>query len=151
MALRAIFCYYGPAMEKTFKSCGRKEMLLLPPSLLDWLPEAHLAHFILDVIEQLDLSKIYASYLANGRDSHCPGMPDTVILHTVCFTGSVGRPLRPRGRNRGSNVAASRRHIEGPMSPPTYSRSGCRTTGQWPDCQSMNPPNTANRYCWNMS
>ncbi|MGO8945831.1 MAG: hypothetical protein ACLQJ7_19440, partial [Syntrophobacteraceae bacterium] len=63
MALRVIFCYYGPAMEKTFKSCDRKQMLLLPPSLLDWLPEGHLAHFILDVVEQLDLSKIYASYL----------------------------------------------------------------------------------------
>jgi len=70
MALRAIFCYCDPTMEKTFKSCDRKQMLLLPPSLLDWLPEGHLAHFILDVVEQLDLSRIYASYLANRRDSH---------------------------------------------------------------------------------
>jgi len=36
-------------------------MLLLPPSLLDWLPKGHLVHFILDVVEQLDFSKIYAS------------------------------------------------------------------------------------------
>jgi hypothetical protein len=42
-------------MEKTFKFCDRKQMLLLPPSLLDWLPEGHLAHFILDTVEQLDL------------------------------------------------------------------------------------------------
>ena len=151
MALRAIFCYYGPATEKTFKSCDRKQMLLLPPSLLDWLPEADLAHFILNAVEQLDISKVYGSYLANGRDSHYPGMPDTVILHPVCFTGSVGRPPCPRGRNRGSNLAASRRHIEGPMSPATYSRSGCRITGQRPGCQSMNPPNTANSYCRNVS
>jgi len=61
MALRAIFCYYGSATEKTCKSCGGKQMLLLPPSLLDWLPEADLAHFILNAVEQLDLSKVYGS------------------------------------------------------------------------------------------
>ena len=33
-------------------------MLLLPPSLLDWLPEGHLANFMLDVVEKLNLSKL---------------------------------------------------------------------------------------------
>jgi transposase len=54
-------------MEKPFKSCDRKQMLLLPPSLLDWLPEGRLARFILDMVEQLDLSAIYNSYGGNGR------------------------------------------------------------------------------------
>ena len=125
MALRVIFCCCDPTMEKTFKSCDRKQMLLLPPSLLDWFPEEHLAHFILDVVEQLYLSKIYASYLANRRDSYYPGMPDTVILHPASITGSVGRPPRPGGRNRGSALAAIWRHIADSMSPPIYNRSGC--------------------------
>lgn len=56
-------------MEKTFKSCDRKQMLLLPPSLLDWLPEGHLAHFILDTVEQLDLSEIYALNCVFYRES----------------------------------------------------------------------------------
>ncbi len=60
MAMRADFCYYGPTMEKTFRSCDRKQRLLFPPSLMDWLPDGHLAYFILDVVEQLDLLKIYA-------------------------------------------------------------------------------------------
>ena len=63
MAFRASFCYHAPTMEKTFKSCDRKQMLLLPPSLMDWLPEKKpLVYFILDVVERLDLSKIYAIY-----------------------------------------------------------------------------------------
>lgn len=36
--------------------------LLFPPSLHDWLREAHLARFIVDGIEQLDLESIYPSY-----------------------------------------------------------------------------------------
>jgi transposase len=73
-------------MEKTFKSCDRKQMLLLPPSLLDWLPEGHLAHFILDVVEQLDLSKIYASYLGNGRGQppYEPRMMTALLFYAYC-------------------------------------------------------------------
>jgi len=55
-------------MEKTFKSCDRKQMLL-PPSLMDWLPKGHLAYFLLDVVEQLDLSNIYGSTKAMAGDS----------------------------------------------------------------------------------
>ncbi len=73
-------------MEKTFKSCDRKQMLLLPPSLLDWLPEGHLAHFILDMVEQLDLSKIYASYQGNGRGQppYDPGMMTALLFYAYC-------------------------------------------------------------------
>ena len=55
-------------MEKTFKSCDRKQMLLLPSSLLDWLPKGHIVYYMLDMVEQLDLSKIYTSYKGDGRE-----------------------------------------------------------------------------------
>lgn len=73
-------------MEKTFKSCDRKQMLLLPPSLLDWLPEGHLSHFILDTVEQLDLSKIYESYQGNGRGQppYDPRMMTALIFYAYC-------------------------------------------------------------------
>lgn len=35
---------------------------LLPPSLREWLPEGHLAYFIDEVVEELDLSQFYAAY-----------------------------------------------------------------------------------------
>ena len=98
MAFRAIFCYYGPTMEKTFKSCDRKQMLLLPPSLLDWLPEGHLAHFILDVVEQLDLSKIYASYKGNGRGQppYEPGMMTALLFYAYCTGVPSSRQIEKR-------------------------------------------------------
>src|SRR5208283_4986709 len=72
-------------MEKTFKSCDRKQMLL-PPSLMDWLPKGHLAYFLLDVVEQLDLSNIYASYQGDGRGQppYEPGMMSALLLYAYC-------------------------------------------------------------------
>jgi hypothetical protein len=43
------------------------QTLLLPPSVHDWLPEGHLARFIADVTEELDLASIYRSYERDGR------------------------------------------------------------------------------------
>src|SRR5450759_5140706 len=45
-----------------FRVCTLDQPLFLPPSLQEWLPEGHLARFIADVTEQLDLSAIYAAY-----------------------------------------------------------------------------------------
>ena len=42
---------------------------LFPPSVQEWLPEDHLARFIVDVIEQLDLSAIDESYAGRGSDA----------------------------------------------------------------------------------
>ena len=47
------------AMGKYFRSDHLDQGLLFPPSLRDWLPEGHLARFIVDVIEELDLGLIY--------------------------------------------------------------------------------------------
>lgn len=49
-------------MNKRFRPCGLDQLFLLPPSLQDWLPEGHLARFIADVMDELDLSVIYAEY-----------------------------------------------------------------------------------------
>jgi len=49
-------------MPPRFRRCTLDQPLLLPPSLQDWLPEDHLARFVADVAEQLDLSPVYATY-----------------------------------------------------------------------------------------
>ena len=41
-------------------------MYLMPVSLEDWLPEGHLAWFILDAVEVIDISKFYLKYRADG-------------------------------------------------------------------------------------
>ena len=47
---------YGFLMSKRFRACSPDQAFLLPPSLQDWLPEAHLAPFIADVANELDVS-----------------------------------------------------------------------------------------------
>jgi transposase len=49
-------------MSKQFRSCDLNQAYLLPPSLQDWLPEDHLARFVAEVVESLNLSGIYAQY-----------------------------------------------------------------------------------------
>lgn len=47
-------------MSKTDRPYQPEQDLLLPPSLRDWLPENHLAYFVSDLVDQLDLSAITA-------------------------------------------------------------------------------------------
>lgn len=48
---------------KTFRAFDPDQVLLLPPSLDDWLPSGHLARFVADLVdEHLDLSAIHAAY-----------------------------------------------------------------------------------------
>ena len=56
-------------MTQRFVSCDREQVLLMPVSLRDWLPESRLAWFVLAAVEELDLSAFYAAYRqdANGR------------------------------------------------------------------------------------
>ncbi len=57
-------------------------MFLLPPSLNDWLPDGNLAYFIIDLIDHLDLSEVYASYRGDGRGQppYDPAMMTALIL-----------------------------------------------------------------------
>ena len=54
-------------MPTSFRPYLPDPSLLLPPSLRDWLPEGHLAFFVADTIEALDLTALYARYDGDGR------------------------------------------------------------------------------------
>jgi len=54
-------------MGKTYRDYQPEQDFLLPPSLRDWLPEDHLAYFVSDVVEQLDLSAIESVYQEEQR------------------------------------------------------------------------------------
>jgi hypothetical protein len=55
-------------VNKRFRVCDLNQPFLLPPSLQEWLPEDHLARFVADVCNELDLSAIYAEYeRSDGR------------------------------------------------------------------------------------
>jgi transposase len=84
-------------MKTIFKPCERKQMLLLPPSIMDWLPEGHLVHFIIDVVEQLDLSNIYSSYDSNtGQPPYDPTMMTALLLYAYCVGVPSSRQIEKR-------------------------------------------------------
>jgi transposase len=64
------------------------QLLLLPPDLRDWLEEGHLAYFILDVVETLDLSEIYASY--DGSRGGRPGFDPRLLVGLLIYGYCVG-------------------------------------------------------------
>ena len=71
-------------MGKSFRSDDLNQLLLLPPSLHDWLPENHLARFLVDVVNALDLSAIYASYEekdGRGLSAYAPPMMVRLLLY----------------------------------------------------------------------
>lgn len=49
-------------MGQQFEPYDPDQSLLLPPSLQDWLPEGHLARFVSDTVDELDLSPFFAKY-----------------------------------------------------------------------------------------
>jgi hypothetical protein len=57
----------GEAMAYNIKECNREQIYLMPPSLQEWLPEKDMAWFIIDVVEQMDLSEYYRKYREDGR------------------------------------------------------------------------------------
>jgi len=74
-------------MSKRFRSCSLEQPFLLPPSLQDWLPESHLARFVADIVNELDLSEIYAQY--EGKDgrglaAYHPLLMTRLLLYGYC-------------------------------------------------------------------
>jgi transposase len=75
-------------MNKRFRTCSLDQPFLLPPSLQDWLPPHHLARFIAEVVQELDLSAIYADYArqdGRGLAAYHPLMLTRVLLYAYCI------------------------------------------------------------------
>jgi transposase len=70
-------------MGTTFRRYTPEQSLLLPPSPRDWLPEGHLAYFISDTVDNLDLSAFYEPYEGDGRRNRPfePRMMVKVLLY----------------------------------------------------------------------
>src|SRR2546425_2512709 len=73
-------------MAKTYRPYVPEQDLLLPPSLRDWLPEDHLAFFVGDLIDHLDLSAITGVYEdeERGYPPYHPIMLTKVLVYAYC-------------------------------------------------------------------
>lgn len=60
-------------MAFNFRAVDRDQQFLMPPSMAEWLPEGHLAWFVIDVVDELDLAAFDEPYRHDGRGSARPG------------------------------------------------------------------------------
>jgi transposase len=68
-------------MKVTFVQVDRETLYLLPPSIQDWLPEKHLARFVVEIVEQLDLQPLKASYSGRGSRPYNPEMLVALLFY----------------------------------------------------------------------
>jgi transposase len=71
---------------KRFVQVDRDTAYLLPPSVDEWLPINHLARFVVDVIDQLDLSRLTGAYSGRGSAAHHP----SVLLGLLVYGYATG-------------------------------------------------------------
>jgi transposase len=85
-------------MAYNFLPSGRDQAYLLPPDLRDWLPPEHLAWFVLDVVDQLDLGPFYRAHRDDGH-GHPAYDPKTllgVLLYAYCLGVRSSRQIQRR-------------------------------------------------------
>ena len=73
--------------DKQYRPWSPRQGLLLPPSPLDWLPEGHLAYFILELVAELDLGEIERAIQAKdsrGTRPYSPGMMVSLLVYAYC-------------------------------------------------------------------
>ena len=88
-------------MAQNLIACDREQELLLPPSLREWLPEDHLAWFVLDAVEAIDLKAFLVGYREDGwgRAAHDPAMMVALLLYAYAIGERSSRRIERRCRD----------------------------------------------------
>lgn len=82
-------------MAKTFRPYTLDQQLLLPPDLRAWVPEGHLALYVSDVVEALDLSAILSVYAAADPRGGVPSHP-AMLVKLLVYASCTGMPSSRR-------------------------------------------------------
>jgi transposase len=69
-------------MAARFVNIDRDTPLLLPPNMRQWVPEGHLAPFVLDVVDELDLRRFKVNHRGTGSPQYPPAMLLPLLLHS---------------------------------------------------------------------
>ncbi len=101
--------------ERTFRPYDPDQLLVLPPSLRDWLPADHLAYCVADLVEQLDLQPILQSKggVTRGNAPNDPRMLVRVLLYAYAVGVRASRQIARRlqedvaFRIKGRNIVAN--------------------------------------------
>ena len=80
------------------REVDRDQLFLMPPSVRDWLPEDHLAWFVLDVVAEFDLQEFYAAHRGDGRGGavYDPAMMLGVLVYAYCVGERSSRRIERR-------------------------------------------------------
>ena len=68
-------------MSSKFRALDRDTLYLLPPSVQDWLPEDHLARFVVEIVDRLDLSALESRYGGGGKDPYHPALLLSLLFY----------------------------------------------------------------------
>jgi transposase len=87
-------------VAQNFVPCDRDQELLLPPSLREWLPADHLAWFVLDAVDEIELGAFYDAYREDGwgRAAFEPGMMVALLLYAYAVGERSSRGIERRCR-----------------------------------------------------
>jgi len=82
-------------MAHNFIECDREQAFLMPPSLREWLPEDHLAWFVVDAVEEMDLDAFYADYRVDGHGAAAyePSMMVALLLYAYATKQRSSRAI----------------------------------------------------------
>jgi transposase len=85
-------------MAQNFIGCDRDQVLLLAPDLGAWLPAGHLAWFVIETVDALDLSAVYGYYRqdGHGRPAHDPAMMVALVLYAYAVGVTSSRAIERR-------------------------------------------------------
>src|SRR5215218_843792 len=88
-------------MGQNFIACDRDQELLLPPSLREWLPEDHLAWFVVEAVAALDLDAFYGAYRSDGwgAAAHDPAMMVALLVYAYAIGVRSARAIERRCRD----------------------------------------------------
>jgi hypothetical protein len=84
------FC--GGARLSNFRTIDRQTGFLLPPSVDEWLPERHLARFVVEVVDGLDLRAMSGDYRGSGSASYHPSMLLGLLVYGYPTTANATHP-----------------------------------------------------------
>jgi transposase len=87
-------------MPQNFIECDREQELLLPPNMRDWLAEDHLAWFVADAVEEMDLQAFYGAYRQDGwgRAAFEPKVMVALLLYAYAVGERSARGIERRCR-----------------------------------------------------
>jgi transposase len=85
-------------MPQNFIECDREQDLLLPPSLREWLPDDHLAWYVIDAVAEMDLEPFYSAYRSDGwgRAAFGPQMMVALLLYAYALGERSARKIERR-------------------------------------------------------